>query len=297
MKCKYCGAEIKEGSNICEYCGSQAEREAPQPQTIIIERKSSAKYIIKTIGIVIVVLAIVWAVAMIIFSVIVFNSDAFKNINQYSSYGDASYRLPADEAGMIAQIINCDQNGTATIDYRYHTYENVQIIDKALIEWLNETGRTINGIEICFATDGDGNIRELGLLSADFFVTAKEGTRYTAIREGKVIAFSAEAPLETDRCYSGYFSYPEMRLYYGEERNLFYLDYMELRCTDKEETVQQDSYTSEDITVYRLFIGEKWYYCSRETYDAVLVNDLLDDYELYEEDGLAFVVPNRSNEY
>ncbi|MDE6625891.1 MAG: hypothetical protein K2K56_05935 [Lachnospiraceae bacterium] len=290
MKCKYCGAEIREGSRVCEYCDSEVERDIPETQTVIIEEKSSSKSIARVIGKVIIVLACVWGAVMVISLVIVLNSDAFKNFNEYSSGTYTDYEIPANETGLTAQIISCDENGVASIEYKYHTYEKVKILDEALIEWLNKTGKRIDGVTIYFATDGKGDISELGLLSANFFVVAKEGTRYTAIREDKVITFTSSMSLETDCCYSGYFSYPDTHLYWGEEESPLGLSYMDPKCSDKDEATWQEYYTGEDIPVYKLLIEEKWYYCSKETYDAIQIDDLLNGYMLCEEQGLAFVV-------
>ncbi|MCM1499124.1 MAG: hypothetical protein NC124_11730 [Clostridium sp.] len=289
MKCKYCGAEIKEGSWVCEYCDSEVERDVQQTQTIIIEEKSPSKGIAKVIGKVIIALACIWGVVMVISLVIMLNSDTFKTISKYSSGIDTVDEIPANETGLTAQIISCDRNGAASIEYKNHTYDNVQILDEELIEWLNETGKSINSVEICFSTDEKGDIRELGLLSANFFVIAEEGTRYTAIREENLITFSSGIPLETGCCYGGYFSYPDTHLYQGEEKNVLSISYMDPECADKQEVIRQEYYTGEDICIYQILVEEKWYYCSRETYDDIQVGDLLNGYEFCEEQGMAFI--------
>lgn len=47
-----------------------------------------------------------------------------------------------------------------------------------MIEWTNDTDRKLDAVEICFETDGNGDISELGLLSSGFFIMSKEEERY-----------------------------------------------------------------------------------------------------------------------
>lgn len=90
--------------------------------------------------------------------------------------------------------------------------------------------------------------------------------------------------------YSGYFSYPDMRLYQGERKDFLPFYYMDPKCTDKEIAVEQDFYTGEDITVYKILTIGKWHYCSKETYDAIQIGDILKNYELYDSSNLTFIV-------
>lgn len=119
---------------------------------------------------------------------------------------------------------------------------------------------------------------------------AEEGERYTAIRDEQVITFTSSIPLKTEHCYSGYFSYPDLNLYYGEEKSPYAMTYMDPKCEKKESTTEQDSYTGEDITVYRILVDNVWYYCSKETYDAVLAGDLLRGYKLYSNQEKPFIM-------
>lgn len=288
MKCKFCGAEIKDGSRICDYCGSEAEKATADNRTIIRNTGNSAQSIIGIIAKVIIALACIFAVFFIIFAIVVFNSDAFKNTYEYTTSTRAD-KILQNETKLIGQIISCDEKGIVSLEYNGHTYDNIKILDKELIDWLNENNRSIDTVGICFSTDKSGNISELGLLSADFFITEQDGDRYTAVRNGDGISFTSSIPLETGCCYSGYFSYPDMRLYQKEET--FYSSYriMDSKCTDKESTTQQDAYTGKDITVYKICTWEKWYYCSKELYDAIQIDDSLDDYNLYDTPDLLFI--------
>lgn len=293
MKCKYCGAEIKEGSTVCEYCDSEVERkqDIPEPQTIIIEEKSEPRgVVIKTVGKVVIGLACIWAVVMVLFLVILLNSDTFKEINEYSSGTDTTYELPANEEGLFGSVVSCGEDGVASIEYQNHTYENVKILDGKLMEWLCETNKTIDGIEIYFSTDKKRDICEIGLLSADFFVTGKKGDYYTAIRGDTIIKFTSSNPIEIDCCYSGYFSYPDMNLCWEEEQSVISMEYMDMKCADKEELVWKENYTGEELDVYRIFAGEQWYYCSSEIYDAIQIAAGLEEYQLCQLDTLAFII-------
>lgn len=289
MRCKFCGADIREGHNVCEYCGSAVERNTSAAQRNIKPARSIVGMICKGI----IILACVWGAVVVISLIVVLNSDVFKdNYDNYASTYTTytTYEMPRDEKNLIGQIISCDKNGVAVIEYRYHTYEDVAILDKSLIEWINDTERKLDSVEICFATDGKGNISELGLLSADFFVMEKEEERYLAVRDSQVISFTSVTPLEEEHYYGGYFSYPDLRLYSVEEKDPMSMTYMEPKCEDKESAAGKEYYTGEEITVYKIYVAGKWFYCSKETYDSVEIGDLLDEYKMYSFQEPAFIV-------
>ncbi|MCM1040184.1 MAG: zinc ribbon domain-containing protein [Ruminococcus sp.] len=300
MRCKYCGAEIKEGSSVCEYCGSAAEKQTSQSHTASGNGHDTVKSITRTAGKVIIALACIWAVLIAVTLIITLNSDVFNTVYEYtenryagnegSGGGYSADEMPRNKSGLLGQIISCDEKGLATVEYDGQHYSNVKITDKDLIEWVNDTERSLDTVGICFATDADGNINELGLLSPDFFVMDKDGDRYTAIRDGDVIAFTSSIAIEAGRFYGGYFSYPDLCLYQKTEQSPFSLSRMDPACTGKERVTMQDYYTGEDVAVYRLCIGDDWYYCSREAYDAVLIGALPDGYQICEESGLAFIM-------
>lgn len=290
MKCKFCGAEVKEGSSICEYCGSEVEKSGSEVKEIIREEKNPLKGIIRIVARTILAMAVIWAVVGIVSTIIVLNSDAFKNTYRHSPAAAAVHEMPKEEKGLSGQIITYDENGIVSLDYQGHIYENIKIQDKELISWLNDTGRTLDNIEIRFATDKKGDISELGLLSADFFVFGKEGKRYIAVRDTQVFSFTSAEALETEHYYGGYFSYPDVRLYWGEEKSPFALSYMDPKCDGKESTTEQDSYTGEGITVYKILIEGTWYYCGKETYDTIQVGDIIKEYEMCTVQELSFLV-------
>lgn len=291
MKCKSCGADIKEGSNVCEYCGSTVEKHTAAAQNDRKPARSIVGMIIKGI----IILACIWAVVIIISMIVVLNSDVFKDHydNYTSTYTtNTTYEMPRNEKKLIGQIISCDKKGVAVIDYEGHTYENVAILDKSLIKWVNDKNRKLDSVEICFATDGNGDISELGLLSSDFFVMAKEEERYLAVRNLHVISFTSVSPLEEEHYYSGYFSYPDMRLYAAEEKYSLSTTYMDPKCEDKESVACKEYYTGEEIDVYKILIDGDWYCSSKETYDSIEIGDLLNEYEIYPNQEPAFIVRN-----
>lgn len=288
MKCRFCGAEIKTGSNVCEYCGSEAEGTDYSTQTIENAPKA-AKSVAGIIGKVIISLACIWAAVIIITLVVVLNSDAFKETYESSSNTSSVYELSKNRTGMTGRIISCDENGVASVEYKNYIYEDVKILDTDLLEWLKEINKTLDNIGICFATDKNGDISELGLLSADFFIMEKESSRYIAIRGEQVMSFTSDTPLEIDHCYTGYFCYPDVRLYWGKETSPWAMAYMDPKCENKESPLEQDVYSGEDITVYKLLVEGQWYYCSKKTYDTVNVGDLLNGYELYSNEDTAYI--------
>lgn len=94
---------------------------------------------------------------------------------------------------------------------------------------------------------------------------------------------------ETSHYYSGYFCYPGIRLYWGKEKSPMTLTYMDPKCEDKATTTERDAYKEEDITVYKILSRGIWHYCDKETYDAIQVGDLLDEYEMYSDEEIAFI--------
>ena len=109
MKCKFCGAEVKKGSSVCEYCGSEIERGASEIRS---DKKNSGRPL-KTVARVIIALAGIWAVTMIVVTIAVLNSDAFKHIQ--AMRGDDTYGMPRGETGLTGRIVSCDETGTASI--------------------------------------------------------------------------------------------------------------------------------------------------------------------------------------
>lgn len=289
MRCKFCGAEIGEGNNVCEYCGSAVESERTKTTAATGTGKDIAG-IFKVTGKIIISLACIFAVMIIVTMVIVLNSDTFKNMQEYSVNRYSANEIPENEKGLSGQIISCDQNGIAVIEYMGQTYEDIKILDKDLLTWIKDTGRTLDSVGICFTTDEKGDISELGLLSSDFFVMTGDGDHYIAVRDDQVISFMSSIPLDVGHYYGGYFSYPNMSLYQEEEKDPFSMTYMDLKCSDKESVIEQEYYTGQDITVYKICVGGKWYYCTEDTYDTIETGDLLSGYDMCENEGLAFII-------
>lgn len=305
MRCRFCGAEVKEESGVCEYCGSAVEKPAPEEKKERQDRpvKSTVHNVVSVIAKGIVALAGIWAVLIVVVLIVVLNSDSIKNVHQYTEDSNAIYQEPSKQAqedsarkpkrnaaGLAGIVITCDEDGAASIECEEEYYNRVQILDKELIEWLNDTGRSIDTVGIRFATDKNGDIREIGLLSTDFFILERNGERYTAARDDQIVSFTSAEPLEAGSYYGGYFSYPDMRLYYGEKKSPSAMTYMDLQCEGRESKKEQEYYTEEGIATYRIKTRGKWYYCSREVYDAVQEGDSLEGYQIYDEGELAFLM-------
>ena len=293
MRCEFCGAQIKEGSNVCEYCGSAVERTAPKTHTIIKDSKKPHGNIVKVICKSIIILVCICAVFLIVSLVVVLNSDMVKEYSAYSIDSDITYSLPGNKTKLTGKIVSCDSSGMASIEYEDIVYENVKILDNALITWVNDTDRTLDTVGICFSTDENGDINTLGLLSAGFFVMGKDDDRYIAVRGEDLISFTSEIPIETECYYGGYFSYPDMRLYAAEEESPFSMSYMDPKCDDKTSIPMQEYYTGEEIILYAIHAEGIWFFCSKETYDAVEIGDLLNRYQLCDgKTNLSFIVGN-----
>ncbi|MCM1387663.1 MAG: hypothetical protein NC231_10060 [Bacillus sp. (in: Bacteria)] len=289
MRCEFCGAQIKEGESVCEYCGSTVERTTPKEQTIVKNDTKQTKGVIHMILKVIVVLACVWAAVIVISLIVVLNSDVFKETYSASTAADSGRKLPYSQKELTGTIISCGDSGTASIEYEGGIYEDVKILDEALLAWLRDRGRTLDTVGICFATDENGDISELGLLSADFFVVENENGRYIAVRDEDIISFTSEMPLEAGGYYGGYFSYPDMGLYTAKKQTPLSTSYMDAECEDKESLVTKEYYTQEEVSVYRILVNGDWYYCSKEVYDDIQTGDLLDGYAIYPNQTPAFI--------
>lgn len=287
MKCKFCGAELKEKSKVCAQCGSAVER--PELPVTVKAYRKPPKDIIRVTGKIVIALVCVSAAAIVVATIHPFRESTLRFTHESSTDTSSAPDLPRNKTDLTGLIISCDPDGTASVEYEGSTYEKVRILDEELIEWLNDTDRSLESVEIRFATDENGNIRELGLFSADFFVIDAEENRYTAVRDGQVILFTARMSLEISCCYEGYFSYPDMRLYWGRQRALTAIDYVDPKCDDKKVETRTEYYTGEEVNVYQISAVGSWYYCSQEIYDSIQVDDLLYDYELYSDQNMDFI--------
>ncbi|MCM1046208.1 MAG: hypothetical protein NC417_11930 [Candidatus Gastranaerophilales bacterium] len=270
MKYKFRGAEIKKGSKV------KAFRKPPKDK-------------IRLIGKVVIALVCFSSAAIVAMAVLPLREGSLRFFQESSTAAPSAYNLPRNRTDLTGMIVSCDSDGAALVEYEGSVCENVQILDKELLMWLHDTNRSLESVAIRFATDENGDIKELGLLSADFFVIDADENLYTAVRDGQVIWFTATMSLEAGHCYEGYFSYPDMRLYWGKQQTLTVIHYIDPKCDDKKVTSQTEYYTGEEVNVYQIFAVGNWYYCTQEIYDSVQVGDLLDDYELYSDQSMDFM--------
>ncbi len=294
MKCQYCGAEIPKGQSVCPYCDSEADTETAGFVEIPYgEKEYDASWndrhtqTAKTIGSVIVkiviALIVAWVVIIIASLIFISQTDSFSDAwNAAGSYGLQS-NMPSDANGLIGAIESYNADGTVSINYDGIIYNGIKILDTELIQWLNETGRTLDGTEILFDTDENGNIETIAMSSQMFIILSKESDLYTACRGDQLILFTSDISLKADVCYTGYFSYPALRLVSVKQTSALPLVFMDLKCEEKRCAATDDPYSEEEITVYQIRSGGQWFYCSKEIYDTLEEGDVLSGYKFYDE--------------
>lgn len=280
MKCQYCGAEIKKGNTVCEYCGSAVDniKETSDSEAGDNGRAEAIRIVSRVIYRIIVVLVIAGAVMIFAVLPIVIKDRASLD------YGKtASLSIPNSEENLTGIVASYSEQGILSIKYDGNTYDNITVLDQELIDWLNETGRTLEGIEIQFATDEKGNIEKLAMLSEVFLILAEDSGYYTACRRDQIIRFTSDVPLEMNSLYCGYFCYPKLHLMSARQESPLSHTYMDPRCESKKSVTVKDAYSEEELTVYMLCSAEKWYYCNHDIYETVQEGDSLEDYLYYDE--------------
>ncbi len=292
MKCQYCGAEIKKGYTVCEYCGSAIDNmeEASDSDAGDNGRAESVRIVSRVIYRIIIALVIMGA--LMIFAVLpivkIENRASldceirFADSKMYSGKA-ASLSIPNGEENLTGIVASYSEEGVLSIKYDGNTYDNITVLNQELIDWLNETGRTLKGIEIQFATDEKGNIEKLAMLSEVFLILEEDSGYYTACRGDQIIRFTSDVPLEMDSLYCGYFCYPKLHLMSARPESPLSHTYMDPRCESKKSVTIKDAYSGEELTVYMLCSAEKWYYCNHDIYETVQEGDSLEDYLYYDE--------------
>jgi len=304
MKCPNCGAEVNNELLVCDYCGSKIEpahSRFPFRRGMVHQNNDTTtttrrrKHTLAVLLISIFVITFIIPMFIGLFLFVRYDSFTSSYDSASSSY-TSSYdsestdeeeemltdKLPKSYNDLTGEVISCSTTGNATIEYNSKFYYDVKILDSELIEWLVDVGASLNGIGIMFSTNEDRNISEIALLSDKFIVMSLEGDVYTAYRDGDVITFRSDKELRIDTCYEGYFSYPDMTLHGGVTSDCSSSYLFDAKCAEKEEftepTTRSDTGTSKEVTVYKIRVGDTWYYCSKDTYDKVNVGDDLRDY-------------------
>lgn len=301
MKCTHCGADIKRGQTICEYCGCEVERDNGLKVDIVDipfgeqddntinykESSSSGKTTnnVKTIGSILVKIVFIITAGLILMVFIALigltNSDFFSrnhdSIESHSTKGS----LPKNMEGLYGTVKEYNRDGNISLIYGKTTYDNVKIINTELINWLNETNRSLKGAAILFDTDSAGNIAGIAMNSEEFFILSKENNSYTALRGKQLIKFTSEIALDTDGIYTGYFSYPVLKLVSAKQVFLSPMIFMDPKCSKKQKTEEKEAYTGEKITVYKILAEGQWYYCNKNTYNLIRKDSSLSDFKFY----------------
>ncbi len=293
MKCPHCGAEIRRGQRVCEYCDSEIDMDLhvdiidtpPREQDSVDADYGTQSETLKTTGRVIykVFLVIVPTALTILFITFMFfiNSGVISGNGNTDNYSAKQNSLPKNQEHLTGTVKSYDGEGIVSFNYNGTTYDNIKILDKELIDWLNETDRTLERTDILFDTDENCNIKEIAMHSEIFIVLSKDSQSYTACRGNQIVQFTSEVPLEMNVPYTGYFSYPSLHLVSAQEDSLLPNLYMDAVCGEKQIVVEKDPYTEADISVCKILSGGQWYYCSNDIYDTLTEGDVMSDYKFY----------------
>ncbi|MBP3421384.1 MAG: zinc ribbon domain-containing protein [Lachnospiraceae bacterium] len=269
MKCPNCGAEVAPNSN-CEYCGAYVEEAANNAKDFINQRMMSAgKNIVRMVLFVVIFLTIILVIGLVGFSKLA--DKALSDSSDYeSSYG--SFTTESDTGDICSLtdaegiVRNYSYDGRMDVEYDGEIYTTT-LKDKDFLQWTEETGRNITDVGIEFTTDADGNVTELAMLSATFYLLSDQGDSYVILREGDVFVATSELLLEQGYFYEGYCNYPAVNVHSAYTADVTGQLLMDPTCDEKRELSAADFYTDEEVTVWQIRMGTEWYYCSKELYD------------------------------
>ena len=269
MKCPNCGAEVPSNAN-CEYCGSYVEEAANNTKDFINQRMMSAgKNIVRMVLFVVIFLIVILMIGLVGFSKLA--NKAFSDNPDYeSSHGGFTTE---SDAGDICSLTDAEgivrsysYDGRIDVEYDGEIYTTT-LKDKAFLQWTEETGRNITGVGIEFSTDANGDMTEIAMLSATFYVLAEQDDTYLILREGDIFVATSEPLLEQGYFYEGYCTYPEVNVHSAMTTDMSGQMLMDPTCDEKRELSTADFYTDEEVVVWQIRMGTEWYYCSKELYD------------------------------
>lgn len=289
MKCPYCGAEVNTKVMKCEYCGSQIEKKSRKERRREKREATNSKRskFVKILIAMAIIFMLPWLLMIAIAGVCVFvNYDdiAAEQAASESSYEEERLvsKFPKNGVDLKGDIVSCTTKGVATIRYMDELHYDVKIMDSELIEWLVDRGSSLDNIMAMFSTDEDRNISEISLGSDPFYIICQEGDSYVALRKDHIIVFTSEMELEVDKCYEGYFHYPDMELHNGWTSDCGTMDLwlFDLHCDEKMVTKEKPYYGGDEVTVYKIRVESTWYYCSEATYNRINVGDDIDNYNV-----------------
>lgn len=175
MKCPSCGAEVQENTK-CEYCGTFVKQDAAEAaydraQEVIRQRLAAAnKRIIKMILFAAIILTLISSLGLLTAFRFPIDSDPA------SADSDVTADHSADVSAKPKSVTDCYGNVTAFSDDGSITVKTddgsfrTKLADAELLQWLKDTDRSIEDVDILFSTDASGEICEIALSSAVFFV-------------------------------------------------------------------------------------------------------------------------------
>ncbi|MBQ8189621.1 MAG: zinc ribbon domain-containing protein [Lachnospiraceae bacterium] len=269
MKCPNCGAEVAPNSN-CEYCGAYVEEAANHAKDFINQRMMSAgKNIVRMVLFVVIFLTIILVIGLVGFSKLA--DKAFSDNSDYeSSHGGfttesdvGDIRSLTDAEGIVRSY---SYDGRMDVEYDGEIY-STKLKDEVFLKWTEETGRNITGVGIEFSTDANGDVTEIAMLSATFYVLAEQDNTYLILREEDVFVATSKPLLEQGYFYEGYCTYPKVNVHSALTTDVSGQMLMDPTCDEKRELSTADFYTDEEVVVWQIRMGTEWYYCSKELYD------------------------------
>ncbi|MCM1222554.1 MAG: zinc ribbon domain-containing protein [Lachnospiraceae bacterium] len=272
MKCPSCGAEVQENTR-CEYCGSFIGQSAyedtyDRTQDFINKRLAAAnKRIIKMILFAAILLTFVSSIGLLVSFRFPIGSAPVPPVSDstsdHSINSSAGVKSATDIYGNVASF---GYDGSITVTCDGSSFRT-KLTDVKLLQWLKDTNRSIEGVNILFSTDASGQIHEIALSSAVFFVLEKREDRYTILRDADFLSVSSDVSLSPGSFYSGYFHYPDVNVHTAVPEDVFTTALFNPVCDEKRETAVSDYYTGESLTCYQIRIGSGWYYCAKDFYD------------------------------
>lgn len=262
MKCPNCGAEVRANTE-CKYCGTFVERVHKHG---LAESNQRDKKMGK---------AVMWSL-IIVGCIFLFGTIAFLCISGATLY--ASFRfndwLTSPSVVELESVKNIEGNitafdydGTVTIEYQRQAF-STKILDEDLLNWLKDTGRSLEGVSVLFSTNEDCEVSEIALSSDTFYVMDVANDGYILLRDDSAFFATAEESLELAHYYSGYMEYPAPHVKKAKSDSSMEQLLFAPVCQDKREVTVADAYSGEDISLCQIQIDQEWYYCSQEVYDV-----------------------------
>lgn len=282
MKCPYCGAEVQANSK-CEYCGSFVdasanEKNEERAQEIINKRLLSAhRSIIKMVILAAIILTAIPMTAGL-FASIRLSDKITSEYTMSDSASDTDSNKPTvlkSVTDIYGNVSDYNYDGNITVKYDDDICET-ELTDTELLQWLNDMGRSIKGIDVVFSTDSSGNINQIALSSETFFILDKQDSNYVILRGNGLFNATADMDLEQGRFYTGYFNYPNLNIHIASPDSTLNMTLYAPTCKEKREITVSDYYTGTEISCCQILIDSDWYYCSGEFYESCEENSIIE---------------------